>query len=77
MTFPDPSSLMLHRERRLGTSVCCCAAGGAVCVLRFGALVRAWSSRQVDVSPFAEVRDDGCGGSVGWRVRRRCRCVRV
>lgn len=38
-----------------------------MCVLEFGASVRAWSSRQVDVSPFAEVKDNGSGGrDDGW-----------
>lgn len=91
MTCPDPSSLMLRRKRRLETSVWLRCRWCRVCVLGFGAAVCAWSSRQVGVSPFAAVKDNGSGrdgsplgsspGVLVWscvkrvRVGRNCQMV--
>jgi hypothetical protein len=57
MTFPGPSSLMLRRERRWATKVLLRRRCGAVCCTVRGVGSGSWSSRQVDVSPFAEVKE--------------------
>lgn len=70
MTSTDPCSLMHRRERLLETSVLLRCRWCRVCPAVRGVGSGVWSSRQEDVSPFAEVKDDGCGRSVGVRVRR-------